>query len=179
MDAEGLQDKGYFFEKIRKKQETNDPNPKQFWSILKEVKNICKVKADHPSWGAKRIKDEIGLQMGETTVRKHLSNFILDIGTGCVFFRSSKVNEQHRRVLSKGELVAKIKKNHAVDHRKSVAVYEMIRKTYFTVTREKVRLFFKQTVECGKCLAAVDLPKTERTRRPFSSLIQTAGGKWV
>uniref|UniRef100_A0A8W8LLQ1 Integrase catalytic domain-containing protein n=1 Tax=Magallana gigas TaxID=29159 RepID=A0A8W8LLQ1_MAGGI len=167
MDAEGLQDEGYFFEKIRKKRETNDPNPEQFWYILKEVEKICKVKADHPSWGAKRIKDEIGLQMGETTVRKHLSNFILDIDTGCVFFRSSKVNEQHRRVLSKDELVAEIKKNHAVDHRKSDAVYETIRKTYFPVTRENVRLLFKQTVECGKCLAAVDLPKTERTRRPI------------
>lgn len=37
MDAEGLQDEGYFFEKIRKKRETNDPNPEQFWSILTEV----------------------------------------------------------------------------------------------------------------------------------------------
>lgn len=105
--------------------------------------------------------------MGETTVRKHLSNFILETETGCVFCRSSKVNEQHRRVLSKDELVAEIKKNHAVDPHKSDAVYEMIRKTYFTVTRENFRLVFTQTVECGKCLATVYLPKTEKTRRPI------------
>lgn len=71
MDAAGLPDEGYFLEKVRKTLETNDPNPEQFWSVLKEVEKICKLKADHPSWGAKRIKDEIGLQMGETTVRKH------------------------------------------------------------------------------------------------------------
>lgn len=29
--------------------------------------------------------------MGETTVWKHLSNFIFDIDTGCVVFRSSKI----------------------------------------------------------------------------------------
>lgn len=93
------------------------------------------------AWGANNIKDEMGPQMGGTTVRKHLSNFILDIDTGCVFFRSSKVNKQHRRVMSKEELVAEIQKNHAV--------YETIRKTYFPVTRENVRLLFKQTVKCG------------------------------
>lgn len=38
-----------------------------------------------PSWGAKRIKDKIGLQMGETTARMHISNFIFDIDTGCAF----------------------------------------------------------------------------------------------
>lgn len=65
--------------------------------------------------------------MGDTTVQKHLSNFIFDIDMGCVFFKSSKVNEQHRRVLSKYELVAEIMKNHVVDHRKSAAVYETIR----------------------------------------------------
>lgn len=92
---------------------------------------------------------------------------IFDIDTGCVFFRSSQVNKQHRRVLLKDELVAEIKRNHAVDHRKSDAVYQKIRKTYFPVTRENVGLLFKQTVECGKCLAAVDLPNTERTRRPI------------
>lgn len=131
------------------------------------MEKICKLMADHPSWGAKRIKDEIGLQMGETTVREHLSNFIFDIDTGCVFFRSWKVTDQHRRVLSKDELVAEIKRNHVLDHRKSDAVNETIRKMYFPVTRKNVRLLFKQTVECGKCLAAVDLPKTERTRRPI------------
>lgn len=46
MDAAGLPDEGYFFEKVRKKRETNDPNPEQFWSILKEVEKICKLKAD-------------------------------------------------------------------------------------------------------------------------------------
>lgn len=48
-----------FFLKERKKQGTNDPKPEQFWSVLKEVETICKLKTDNPSWGAKRIKDEI------------------------------------------------------------------------------------------------------------------------
>lgn len=61
MDAAGFRDEGYLFEKVRKKRKTNDPNPEQFWSNLLEVEKICKVKADHSLWGAKRIKDEIGL----------------------------------------------------------------------------------------------------------------------
>lgn len=56
MDSVGLP------EKVRKKRETNDPTPEQFWSNIKEFEKICKVKADHPSWGAKTMKDEIGLQ---------------------------------------------------------------------------------------------------------------------
>lgn len=100
--------------------------------------------------GSKKNQGRNRTSNGGTTVRKHFSNFILDIDTDCVFFRSSKVNEHHRRVLSKDELVAEIKKNHAVDHRKSDAVYDTIRKTYFPVTRENVRLLIKQTVECGK-----------------------------
>lgn len=104
--------------------------------------------------------------MGETTVQKHLSNFIFNIDTGFVFF-SSQINELHMRVLFIDELVAAIKENHAAYHNKCDAFYEMIRKTYFSVTRKNVRLPFKQTVECGKCLATVDLLKTVRTRRPI------------
>lgn len=51
-------------EKKKKKRETNDPNQEQFWSVLKVLGKICKLKC-----GAKRNKDEIELQMGEKTVR--------------------------------------------------------------------------------------------------------------
>lgn len=78
---------GIFFEKERKKEQgINDPKPEQFWATLTEMKKICKLKTEHPSWGAKRIKDEIGFQMGKTTVQKHLFIFLFDIDTGCVVF---------------------------------------------------------------------------------------------
>lgn len=107
----------------------------------------------------------MGPQMRGTTARKHLSNFILDIDTGCVFFRSSKVNKQHRRVMSKEELVAEIQKNHAV--------YETTRKTYFPVTRENVRLLFKQTVKCGNVWPRLTCWKRREPEDPFLLLIQT------
>lgn len=167
MDAAVCPDDGYIFEKVKKKRETNDPSPEQFWSVMKDVEKICKLKAENSAWGAKRIKEELGISMGETSVRKYVSNFIYDIDTESTFYRSSKVSEVHRRVLSKDQLIVEIQRNHNVDHRKSDAIYETIRKTFFPVTRENVRLLFKQHVECSKCLAAVDLPKTERTRRPI------------
>lgn len=80
---------GIFFEKERKKEQgINDPKPEQFWATLTEMKKICKLKTEHPSWGAKRIKDEIGFQMGKTTVQKHLFILLFDIDTGCVVFFS-------------------------------------------------------------------------------------------
>lgn len=36
------------FGESEEKRETNDPNPAQFWSALKEVEKICKLKADPP-----------------------------------------------------------------------------------------------------------------------------------
>ncbi|CAG2204055.1 unnamed protein product [Mytilus edulis] len=64
-------------------------------------------------------------------------------------------------------MIAEINVNHKIDHRKSDAVYETLRKSYFPVVRENTRLLFKQHIKCSTCLAAVDLPKTQITRRPI------------
>jgi hypothetical protein len=167
MEASVCPDEGFVIDKIKRKRETNDPSPEQFWSVMKEVEKICKLKSENPAWGAKRIKEELELQMGETSIRKYIANYIFDADTGSVFYRSSKVNEPHRRVLTKDEMISEINRNHCLDHRKSDAVYETLRKSYFPVTREYTRLLFKQNIECRKCLAAVDLPKTQRARRPI------------
>ena len=105
--------------------------------------------------------------MGETSIRKYITNFMYDEETDAVFHRSNKVDEPHRRILSKEELCIHIEQNHKVDHRKSDAVYETLRKSYFPVVRENVKRLFKQTVNCSQCLSAVDLPKTQRTRKPI------------
>ena len=105
--------------------------------------------------------------MGETSIRKYLSNFMFDQDTMSLYHRSTKVGESHRRVLTKDDMIAEINRNHRVDHRKSDAIYETLRRTYFPVVRESVRLLFKQNVKCSQCLSAVDLPKTERTRKPI------------
>ncbi|CAG2228361.1 unnamed protein product [Mytilus edulis] len=80
---------------------------------------------------------------------------------------STTVTEFHRKVLSKGELLEEIQKNHKTDHRKSDTVYETLRKSFFPVVRENIRLLFKLNIKCQQCLSAVDLPKTQRTRRPI------------
>lgn len=67
------------FGESEEKRETNDPNPAQFWSVLKEAEKICKLQADHPKWGAKRIKEEIGPQMRETTIWRHFFDFLFYI----------------------------------------------------------------------------------------------------
>ncbi|CAG2198194.1 unnamed protein product [Mytilus edulis] len=74
----------------------------------------------------------------------------------------NKKKMKTERVLSKEEMIAEINANH-----KSDAVYETLRKSYFPVVRENTRLLFKQHVKCSKCLAAVDLPKKQITRRPI------------
>ncbi|CAG2217370.1 unnamed protein product [Mytilus edulis] len=100
--------------------------------------------------------------MSETSVRKYLANFLYDDDTCALYHRSTKIGDNHRRVLSKEEMIAEINANH-----KSDAVYETLRKSYFPVVRENTRFLFKQHVKCSKCLAAVDLPKTQITRRPI------------
>ncbi|XP_071143025.1 uncharacterized protein [Mytilus edulis] len=163
-------DEGFILDKKRKKRETNDPNPEHFWSVLEEVNLICKKKFDENSWGAKKIKEQLSLQMSETSVRKYLANFLYDDDTCALYHRSTfctKIGDNHRRVLSKEEMIAEINVNHKIDHRKSDAVYETLRKSYFPVVRENTRLLFKQHIKCSTCLAAVDLPKTQITRRPI------------
>ncbi|CAC5373668.1 unnamed protein product [Mytilus coruscus] len=66
-------------------------------------------------------------------------------------------------------MIVEINNNHKTDHRKSDAVYETLRKSYFPVVRENTRLLFKQHVKCSQCLAAVDLPKTQITRKPIAA----------
>ncbi|VDI54198.1 Hypothetical predicted protein [Mytilus galloprovincialis] len=105
--------------------------------------------------------------MSETSVRKYLANFLYDDDTCALYHRSTKIGDNHRRVLSKEEMIAEINVNHKIDHRKSDAVYETLRKSYFPVVRENTRLLFKQHIKCSQCLAAVDLPKTQITRRPI------------
>ncbi|CAC5416750.1 unnamed protein product [Mytilus coruscus] len=64
-------------------------------------------------------------------------------------------------------MIVEINNNHKTDHRKSDAIYETLRKSYFPVVRENTRLLFKQHVKCSQCLAAVDLPKRQITRKPI------------
>ena len=122
---------GFILDKKRKKRETNDPNPEHFWSVLEEVNLICKKKFDENSWGAKKIKEQLSLQMSETSVRKYLANFLYDDDTCALYHRSTKIGDNHRRVLSKEEMIAEINVNHKIDHRKSDAVYATLRKSYF------------------------------------------------
>ena len=164
---EDFVDEGFVITNERKKKVTNDPSPEQFWAVQDEVFSICKAKYTNKSWGAKRIKDVLGLQMGETSIRKYVSNFLYDKDLDSIFYRSTTVTEFHRKVLSKGELLEEIQKNHKTDHRKSDTVYETLRKSFFPVVRENIRLLFKLNIKCQQCLSAVDLPKTQRTRRPI------------
>ncbi|CAC5411140.1 unnamed protein product [Mytilus coruscus] len=64
-------------------------------------------------------------------------------------------------------MIVEINNNHKIDHRKSDAIYETLRKSYFPVVRENTRLPFQHHVKCPQCLAAVDLPKTQITRKPI------------
>lgn len=66
-----FQTRKFFLRKWQKwkKRKTNDPDTEQFKSVLKEVEKICKLMAVYLSYGGKIIKDEIGLQIGETTVQ--------------------------------------------------------------------------------------------------------------
>lgn len=73
MDAADLPDQKHFFEKVKKSKKSE----RQMTPILrssglfnlKKVKKICKLMAVYLACGGKMIKDEIGLQMGETTVQ--------------------------------------------------------------------------------------------------------------
>ena len=169
-------DEGFVISKKRRDRETNDTNPEHFWAVYEDVFRVCKLKNTNKNWGAKRIKEELALQMGETSIRKYMANFMYDEDTDSIFSRSNKVGDDHRKVLQKEELITQIQKNHAVDHRKSDAIYETLRKTYFPVVRENIRLLFKTNVKCTQCLTAVDLPKTERTRMPIPATY--ANSRW-
>ncbi|CAG2229035.1 recQ [Mytilus edulis] len=56
--------------------------------------------------------------MSETSVRKYLANFLYDDDTCALYHRSTKIGDNHRRVLSKEEMIAEINVNHKIDHHK-------------------------------------------------------------
>ena len=103
----------------------------------------------------------------ERWTKKILAEFFYDEKSGNVFKRSTDLNTIHRRCLSREEMIKLIKQNHETDHKKSLAIYETIRRTAFPVVRENIKLLFDQHVHCDMCARAVILPKTSVTRQPI------------
>ncbi|CAG2215647.1 unnamed protein product [Mytilus edulis] len=73
--------------------------------------------------------------------------FLYDEEFDSISYRSSTVTEFHRKVLSKGEYLEEIQKNHKTDHRKRDTVFETRRKSFFPVVRENFRLLFKLNIK--------------------------------
>ena len=97
-----FENEGFILDKKKRKRETNDTNPEHFWSVIEDVKGICKLKSKHANWGAKslfslsllvfyvtcndisviyvtkKIKEELNTMMGKTSIRKNIANFMYD-----------------------------------------------------------------------------------------------------
>ena len=65
-----------------------------------------------------------------------MREFIFDVDTERLYYISSNVNE----IMAEYCLKIVWLLNHAVDHRKSGDVYDTVRKPYFTMTREDIKL---------------------------------------
>ncbi|VDI64442.1 Hypothetical predicted protein [Mytilus galloprovincialis] len=103
----------------------------------------------------------------ERMIKKYIQLYFFDQETKQVYRRSESLNVGHRRCVTKSELIQIIKKNHETDHRKNDTIYETIRHAVFPVGRETIKILFKNEITCTSCNAAVELPKTTRTRRPI------------
>lgn len=162
-----IPDEGFQLAKEKKKPVSKDPNPEAFWRDYGKVVSICKLKAENPKWGSAKIIKFCKEQLNDRMVRKYLENYFYDLTSNHLYKKSVDLATPHRKCLLKEDLVSLVKKNHALDHRKSHSIYESIRRFVFPVVRENVKLLFDLYVDCDQCKSAISLPKTERTRRPI------------
>ncbi|CAG2243738.1 unnamed protein product [Mytilus edulis] len=162
-----IPDEGFQLAKEKKKPVSKDPNPEAFWRDYGKVVSICKLKAENPKWGSAKIIKFCKEQLNDRMVRKYLENYFYDLTSNHLYKKSVDLATPHRKCLLKEDLINLVKKNHALDHRKSHSIYESIRRFVFPVVRENVKLLFDLYVDCDQCKSAISLPKTERTRRPI------------
>ncbi|CAG2216504.1 unnamed protein product [Mytilus edulis] len=162
-----IEDVGFRLDsKKRSKPLSKDINADVFWTQLPEIKRVTELKEENPKWGPRKISEMVK-GVTERMIKKYIQLYFFDKETKQVYRRSESLNVGHRRCVTKSELIKIIKKNHETDHRKNDTIYETIRHAVFPVGRETIKILFKNEITCTSCNAAVELPKTTRTRRPI------------
>jgi len=159
---------------------TKDQTPDKFWSRIEETKAACKAKAQNPKWGKRKIAEhvctELKLAVTESQVQRYVESFLFYIGENTLFYKSTQLNEVHRRCLTRDELIDLLKVEHERDHRAAETCYSSLRVHYHPVIRENICAIFKQFVKCEACQRQAPIPKTSLIRK--SILAPYPNSRW-
>ena len=161
-------------DRVRRGSTTKDRGAELFWACAQDITTVCKLKAQHSTWGSRKILSTLSDQgrivnLSERQIKRHLGNFFWSEPDKALFYRSSEVNVAHRKCLSKEELIEMLRQSHEVDHRRSETIYDTLRLTYYPIVRETVMLLFKKHVNCEACCRQAPLPKTSLVRKTIKA----------
>ncbi len=151
-----------------KKPLTKDRNAERFWAQQKDIVEVCQLKASKDTWGKRKIYQHL-LQLGksissETKVGHYLEKFFFDHSENALFFKSCEANVQHRRCVTKDQLIDLLRQEHERDHRSAETCYESLRGEVYPVVRDTVGDLFRANILCDLCKRQAPLPKTTLIR---------------
>ena len=132
-----------------------DRGTNKFWASFDDIVTVCKSKASWKTW-SKKIINEFSATGSPTTIseiraKTALENFFFSPYGEALFFHSSEVSVQHRRCITKEQLIEEIKDCHARNHQQFNACYESLRSQICPVACDTVQLLFKENVKCNQC----------------------------
>ena len=128
------------------------------------------MKYTHPTWGQKKILNIFqdsgaNVILTERQIKQYLSLYFYDDRTEELYYKSTDLSTGHRICIDRDRLVLEANRDHHKDHRGADTIYESLRKTFFPVTRDTIRIICKNEIECNVCAQVKDLPKTTMKRK--------------
>ena len=130
---------------------TKDRNAEKFWTFLAETTASCKAKAQNLTWGKRKLaaylKNE-GVVLTESQVPHCCEGFVYDLEEDCLFYKSTDLQDVHRRCVSPDQLITLLTKEHNRDPRQEKDGYNSLRLSYYPVVWDTVLPLLKQYVQC-------------------------------
>ena len=78
---------------------TKDRNAESFLSSFEEIKRVCKLKAENPKWGERKISSHLegeSKPVPLSSIHRYYKTFLFDLEEECLFHKSMELTEiQH------------------------------------------------------------------------------------
>ena len=166
--------------KARNQPKTKDRNAEKVWSVLGEIKATCVTKARNRKWGKRKIaihpQSQLSMTVNESQIQRYCDSFLYDLEEETLYYKSTELNENHRKCVTREELIELLEGEHERDHRHAETCYSSLREKYHPVVRETIIALYKQFVKCQACEKQVPLPKTSLVRR--TTLARYPNSRW-
>ena len=94
-----------------------------------------------------------------------------------LFYKSTELNENHRRCVTREELIELLQGEHERDNSLTETCYSSLCEKYYPMVRETIIASYQQFVKCYACEKQAPLPKTSLVRRTI--LATYSNSRWL